>query len=313
MVADARKSGLGAGPPREDVEGRRKDPDRPRNILLVIVERISNDNLTLIAAGVAFYALLALFPALAILVSLYGIFANPSQIAGQIESFGKILPPESMKLLTDFLRTIVSAGTTKHNIALATSLALSLWSANSATSSMIAGLNIAYRSVDQRSVILQYAISLLITVCAIVVALLALAALAVLPSIASLMSWNTGLPWILAVVRWPFLGVILLLSIGVLYRFGAYRRDPEWRWITWGSASAMAGWLAASALFSFYVAHFGSYDVTYGSLGAVIVLLLWFWVGALAALAGAEVDAELEMRSKTADGLRQFSRGGLNR
>jgi membrane protein len=278
--------------------GRIDSPDRRRNFVVIVAKRISRDNLTLVAAGVAFYAFLALFPALAILVSVYGMISDPNQITGQIEAFNRVLPPEAMKLLTDSLQSIVAAGATKHSIALATSLALSLWSANAATSSIITGLNIAYRQVDQRSLILQYVTSLLFTLGAILISIVAIAALAVLPSVVSLATWNSELRSVVALARWPLLALLMLFAISLLYRFGAYRTAPKWRWITWGSTGATLGWLGASALFSFYVGHFASYDLTYKSLGAVVVLLLWFWVGALALLAGAEIDAELGLRDK---------------
>jgi membrane protein len=267
-----------------------------RNFIVVVANRIASHSLSLVAAGVAFYALLALFPAMGIMVSLYGMIADPSQIAGQIGGFDRILPPEAMKLLTDTLQSLISAGSAKHSIALITSLALSLWSANAATSSILTGLNIAYGRRDERPLVAQYAISLLITLGMIVFAILVIAVLAVVPSVASLAIWNEPLQLFVSVGRWPLLALLILLATSVLYRFGAYRPYPKWRWISWGSVAATLGWLIASALFSFYVAHFGSYDVTYGSLGVVVILLLWFWIGALVLLAGAEVDAELQLR-----------------
>jgi membrane protein len=292
------KSGASAGDRGMTEGGRIDSPDRHRNFIAVVGERISRDNLSLVAAGVAFYALLSLFPAMAMLVSLYGMISDPGQIAAQINNLENILPPEAMKLLTGTLQSIVSAGTTKHSVALMTSLALSLWSANAATSSIITGLNIAYRQVDRRWLVMQYVVSLAFTLGAILFGILALAALAIVPALVSHITWDVRLQSLLAVSRWPIFAVLMLVATALLYRFGAYRTDPKWRWISWGSGAATARWLGACVLFSFYVAHFGSYDVTYGSLGAVVILLLWFWVGAIALLAGAEIDAELGLRDK---------------
>ncbi|MGH9676585.1 MAG: YihY/virulence factor BrkB family protein, partial [Candidatus Acidiferrum sp.] len=273
-------------------------PARRRNFILVIIERVSRDNLTLVAAGVAFYALLALFPALGVMVSLYGLIADPGQIAHQIEGFGNLLPPEALKLLTGALRSIVQTGSSKHDIALITSLLVSLWSAKAALSSIMTGLTIAYQETEERSFVMQYVIALGLTLGGIVFAIAALLALAGIPALLSLMPMDDRLRTLLALGRWPVLAILVLFSSAVLYRFAPYRTEPKWRWITWGSAFAALAWLAASALFSFYVTNFSSYDTTYGSLGAVVILLLWFWVGTLVLLAGAEIDAELEVRDK---------------
>lgn len=274
------------------------NPERRRNFFLVIIKRVSRDNLTLVAAGVAFYALLALFPALGVTVSLYGLIADPNQIAHQIEGFGDLLPPEALKLLTDALRSIVQAGSSKHDIALIASLLVSLRSAKAALSSIMIGLTIAYRQTDERSFVMQNAIALGLTLGGIVFAIVALAALAGIPALLSLLPMDDRLRTLLALGRWPVLAILVLFATAVVYRFAPYRTEPKWRWMTWGSTFAALAWLAASALFSFYVTNFSSYDATYGSLGAVVVLLLWFWVGALVLLAGAEIDAELEVRDK---------------
>jgi membrane protein len=278
--------------------GSMDSPERRRNFVLVIFKRVSRDNLTLIAAGVAFYALLALFPALGVMVSLYGLIADPGKIAHQIEDFGNLLPPEALKLLTDALQSIVQTGSAKHDVALVTSLLVSMWSAKAALSSIMTGLTIAYEKTDERSFIMQNAVAFGLTLGGIAFAIVALAALAGIPALLSLIPLDDSLRTLLALGRWPILAMLVLFATAVLYRFAPYRTEPKWRWITWGSAFAALVWLAASALFSFYVTHFGSYDATYGSLGAVVVLLLWFWVGTLVLLAGAEIDAELEVRDK---------------
>ncbi|MGH6841654.1 MAG: YihY/virulence factor BrkB family protein [Methylocella sp.] len=269
-----------------------------RSLILVIIKRVSRHNLTLVAAGVAFYALLALFPALGVTVALYGLIADPGQIARQMEGFGDLLPPEALKLLTDSLQSITQAGTSKHDIALITSLVVSLWSAKAAISSIMTGLTIAYEKTDERSFIVQTAISLGLTLGGIVFAIVALAAVAGVPALLALIPMNDGLRTLLALGRWPLLAMLVLFASAVLYGFAPYRSKPKWRWITWGSAFTALAWLAASALFSYYVTNFGSYDATYGSLGAVVILLLWFWVGTLVLLAGAEIDAELGVRDK---------------
>ncbi|MGH6849574.1 MAG: YihY/virulence factor BrkB family protein [Methylocella sp.] len=283
---------------RHSEGGSMDSPERRRNFILVIIKRVSRDNLSLIAAGVAFYALLALFPALGVMVSLYGLIADPGQIAHQIEGFGNILPPEALKLLTDALQSIVQAGSSKHDIALITGLLVSVWSAEAAISSVMTGLTIAYQETEKRSFIMLNAIALGLTLGGIVFAIVALLGLAGIPALLALMPMDDSLRALLALGRWPVLAILVLFVAAVLYRFAPYRTEPKWRWITWGSAFTALAWLAASALFSLYITNFSSYDATYGSLGAVVILLLWFWVGTLVLLAGAEIDAELEVRDK---------------
>src|SRR2546423_5192092 len=208
--------------------GRIDNPGWRRNFILVIIERVSRDNLTLVAAGVAFYALLALFPALGVTVALYGVVADPGQIARQIEGFGSLLPPEALKLLTDALQSIVQEGSSKHNIALITSLLVSLWSAKAALSAVMTGLNIAYRQKDERSFVMQNVTALGLTLGGIVFAIVALVALAGIPALLALMPMDDRLQTLLALGRWPVLAMLVLFATAVLYRFAPYRTEPKW-------------------------------------------------------------------------------------
>lgn len=212
--------------------GRIENPDRRRNFLFVVAERVSRDNLTLVAAGVAFYALLALFPALGVMVSLYGVVADPGQIARQIEGFGNLLPPEALKLLADALQSIVQGGSNKHDIALIASLLVSLWSAKAALSAVMTGLNIAYRQKDERSFVMQNVTAFGLTLGGIVFAIVALVALAGIPALLALMPMDDRLQSLLALGRWPVLAMLVLFATAVLYRFAPYRTEPKWRWIT---------------------------------------------------------------------------------
>jgi membrane protein len=268
-----------------------------KRIVFNIIMRISRDNLMLVAAGVAFYAMTAIFPAIAAFVSIYGFFADPNSVADQISSFSAILPSDSLSLLTNTLTSFAKKNTSSLSVAAAISIAAAVWSSKAGISALMTGLNIANETTEKRSFLVQQATGMLLTVGAIVFAAVALTIIAILPVASKLFPSN--LKFVFDLVRWPLLGLLICFALAILYRFGPYREKAKWRWITLGSASATIVWLFGCVGFTLYVAHFASYDKTYGSLAAPVVLLLWFWLTALVVLTGAEIDAEMEH----ADGL----------
>ncbi|HLH49341.1 MAG TPA: YihY/virulence factor BrkB family protein, partial [Roseiarcus sp.] len=259
-----------------------------------VVMRISRDSLMLVAAGIAFYAMTAIFPAIAAFVSIYGLFANPSAVENQIAGLSSLLPAASLKLLTDALQSFVSKSNSTLSVALLVSVAVALWSAKAGMTALMSGLNIANETIEKRSILVQQATGLALTLGGIVFAGVALAAIALLPVIIDIMPLSAAVKAALGLGRWPLLAILVCFALAVLYRFGPYRERAKWRWITLGSAIATILWLIGSGLFSVYVSRFGSYDKTYGSLAAPVVLLLWFWLSALVVLLGAEIDAEME-------------------
>jgi membrane protein len=250
-------------------------------IALNVVMRISRDSLMLVAAGVAFYAMTA-------------IFADPNSVEGRIADYSSLLPAESLKLLTDALQSFASKSNSTLSVALLVSLGLALWSAKAGVSALMSGLNIANETVEKRNVFVQQATGLALTFGGILFAGVALSAIALLPVVVNYFPLTDQAKSALGLGRWPLLALLVCFALAVLYRFGPYREKSKWRWITLGSAIATVLWLLASGLFSYYVSRFGSYDRTYGSLAAPVVLLLWFWLSALIVLIGAEVDFEME-------------------
>jgi membrane protein len=281
----------------------RRDAARPTEIpargWLDIVKRtqkeVKTDNVTLTAAGVAFYSMLAIFPALIAVVTIYGLVAEPADVQRQVSSFAENMPPGAGDLLTDQLDRIVRTRQRSLSIALVISLAAALWSASAGIQALIKGLNIAYDEQETRGFVKLRGLALLLTIGGIVVVLGAIALIAVLPAVLSRMGLGRAGELAISIGRWPALVVLVAVALAVLYRLGPDRANPRFRWVSWGAVAAVVLWVAISAGFSYYVSNFGKYGQTYGSLGAVIVLLLW--LSALAALIGAELDAEIERQT----------------
>jgi membrane protein len=263
-------------------------------ILGAVWAEMSRDNVSMMAAGVAFYALLAIFPGLSAAISLYGLVADPAAIEQHLASLAGVLPAEALKLISDQVHALVSAPPGKLGIGLVVSLALAIWSATSGTSTLMQTLTIAYEQDDARGLLQFYAVAIGLTLGLIVFGLIALALVAGVPVALNWMhlpdAWNERVSFI----RWPILAALVLFGLGLLYRLAPHRKQPRWEWLRAGTVGATVLWLIGSAGFSIYVARFGSYDRTYGSLGAVVVLLMWFYVTAYIILAGAELNSELE-------------------
>jgi membrane protein len=294
MVNRQDKTGAAAGALRGALPSGEVNVKTLVKIATNVVVRVGRDNLMLVAAGVAFYAMTAIFPAIAAFVSIYGLFADPNAVQEQISQYSSLLPADSLKLLTDALRNFASKSNSTLNIALLLSLGIALWSAKAGVSSLMTGLNIANETNEKRSFIVQQSVALGLTVGAVVFAAVAFSAIALLPVVINFLPLADAAKSALELGRWPLLAALICLGLAVVYRFGPYRVRAKWKWITWGATIATILWLLGSAGFSFYVSRFGSYDATYGSLAAPVVLLLWFWLSALVVLLGAEIDAELE-------------------
>ena len=263
------------------------------DILWRTYDSFGQDRILLVAAGVTFYALLALVPALASFLALYGLFFDPQRIGNQLDQLAGVMPSGAIDIIRDQTTRIASQGSGKLSAAFLLGLVISLWSANAGVKSMFDAMNVAYDETEKRGFIQLNAQSLLFTLGAIAFLILALAALTVVPIV--LAYFNESLAaTLISFGRWPLLLAILFVALAVLYRFGPSRAKAQWRWVSWGSAVAAFGWLAFSMLFSWYVANFGSYNKTYGSLGAVIGFLTWMWLSVTIVLAGAELNSELE-------------------
>lgn len=254
----------------------------------------SADNIGLVAAGVAFFFLLALAPALASFVSIYGLVQEPAEVQAQVEQLSAVLPAEARTIITDQLERIVSQSDTTLGIGFVVSLALALWSTMAATKSMITAMNIAHEEDEKRGFFRLNLHALVLTVGAILFMAVSLALIAVAPAVLDRVGFGRAGELAVAVLRWPVLAGVVLFGLAVLYRYAPSREEPRWSWVTAGSITATGLWLGASALFSLYVSKFGNYNETYGSLGAIVVLMLWMYITAYVVILGAELNAETE-------------------
>jgi membrane protein len=268
-----------------------------KDILKRCYQRLNDDRILAIAAGVTFYALLAIFPAIAALVSIYGLFADPATIAKHLDDISGMVPGGAIEVIRGQLDNLTSKGNSALGMAFVIGLAISLWSANSGVKAMMDALNVAYVEREKRGFFRLNATSLTFTLGAIVAAIIGLGAIVVLPLALQYLGLESK-QWIAETIKWPVLLVAVLFAVSLLYRYAPSRREAKWRWITWGSAVATIGWIAISILFSWYAANFGSYNKTYGSLGAVIGFMTWIWLSVTVILLGAEMDAEMERQTE---------------
>ena len=268
------------------------------NITKRVNRQIKQDRLSIIAAGVAFYGLLAVFPGLIALVGLYGLAFDPQQVERQIAALSGILPEEAAAVLLAQLSDLTTTDRTSLGIGAIGGLLLALWSASAGMRTLMEALNIAYDEEEKRGVFRFYGTALLLTLAAILGAVVAIGMVIALPVVLKLIGLAEVLKWLIAVAAWPILAGMMLLGLAIVYRYAPSRTQPRWRWVSWGAVIATVLWVLGSALFSLYVARFANYNETYGSVGAVVILLMWFLLSSYAVLIGAELNAEMERQTR---------------
>src|SRR5467141_2962737 len=284
-----------------------------KDILLRVYHGISENRILLVAAGVTFYSLLAIFPGIAALISIYGLFADPITVASHLDTIASVAPGGAIDVLREQMSRLASQGGTTLGVSFIVSLAISLWTANSGVKAIFDALNIVYGEEEKRSFLKLNAVTLFVTLGIVVFILLTLAAVVALPVALTYIPLPGVTALVVRIGRWPILFALVTLALAILYKYGPSRTEPRWRWITWGSVSAAVVWLAASAIFSWYVASFGSYNKTYGSLGAIIGFMTWIWISIIVVLIGAKLNAEMEhqtVRETTAGQPKPLGRRG---
>ena len=265
-----------------------------KDILLRVYSDVGDHRILALAAGMTYYSLLAIFPALAALVAIYGLFSDTGTIAKHLDEVSGFVPSGAIDVAREQLTRVVSKGNQTLGLTFIIGLAVSLWSANAAMKSLFDTLNIIYGENEKRGFLKLNAMSLAFTLAAIAFVLAALGAVVVLPLVLNYLWLSDFADLFVRLVRWPAMFLVVALALACIYRFGPSREAPRWRWITWGSLAAAILWLGASALFSWYAANFGKFNETYGSLGGAIGFMTWLWISAIVILFGAELDAEME-------------------
>jgi len=262
--------------------------------------RLREHNLTLVSAGVAFYAFLAFIPTLIVIVTVYGLVAKPADIQRQVHDFAKALPDEVQKFIQQQITSIGHAGGTRVSVALVIAVALALWSASGGMAALVTGVNVARDQTEPKSFVKKRGKALALTLGAIVLLVVMIFLIAAVPSILAQVGLGTAGRVVVDIVRWPVLAIVIVLGLGVLYHLAVGGpEEARFRVVTPGALVATLLWLIASGLFAVYTANFASYSKTYGSLASIVVVLLWLYVSAIAVLIGAEIDGLSRTTSST--------------
>jgi membrane protein len=268
-----------------------------RDILLRTWNELGDDHVSLIAAAVAFYALLALFPAIAALISIWGLAFDPLQLEQQIGTLSGLLPPDAAAIVKEQAHK-VAANVGGLSLGVALGIILALYGAAKGLTALIEGLNIIYDEQEERGFIRRNLVAFALLLLVIVAMIVAIGAIIVAPIVLKLIGLGPVVETLLRLLRWPILFGVALVVLAVIYRYGPSRTPARWRWVSWGAAVATAIWTLGSIAFSIYVQNLGSYNETYGSLGAVVILLMWFWLSAFIVLLGAELNSEMEHQTE---------------
>ena len=295
------------GPSPADVQraaepGRGREAEEPtdfpaqgwQDIAMRVVKAIPDDRILATAGSVAFFTLLAFFPAIAVVVSIYGIVTDVHTIGDHLRLLAGILPEGALVLIRDQIASIISKETKTLSVAFAIGLGTALWSANSGMGALFDSLNVVYGEREKRSILRFYATTFLFTIGAVVFVLLAIATVVVMPIVLKLVGISLSVETVTSILRWPILLLIVMGALAAIYRYGPSRSEAQWRWVTLGSVLSSVLWIAASMGFSWYVADFDSYNKVYGSLGAGVGFMVWIWLSVIIVLVGAELNAEME-------------------
>jgi membrane protein len=266
-----------------------------REVLGRVWTKMGTDNVSLMAAGVAFYGFLSIVPLLGALVMTYGLIADPATIADHMRTIIQVVPRDAAKLILDQIVNLVTTAQSKKGIGLVVALLISLYGATRASGAIIMALNVVYEQPEKRSFIWTTILSFMLIMGAVLVGVMGMLSASAIALIGRLAEGlGTAATLGISVVTWAVAGALASFAIAATYRFAPDRANAKWRWLSMGSALATVLWLVATLGFGAYAATLGNYNATYGSLGAVVVLLMWLYVSAYAILLGAEINAETE-------------------
>jgi membrane protein len=265
-----------------------------------VYQKMNDNRLLAVAAGVVFYGLLAVFPAITAFVSLYGLMADPSTIHERLSLATGILPQGALSILNEQLTRLTSHRTSALSVGFIGGLVVALWSANAGAKAVMDALNVAYAETEKRSFVRLNLVALAFTLGTIFALMLALSAVVIAPIVLSQFGLSGASETLISLARWPILLGLVVLGLTILYRYGPSLTDPQWTWLFPGNVIAALSWLVVSGLFSWYIANFGNYDATYGSLGAAIGMMTWMWISMIVVLLGAELNADIQRKANSA-------------
>lgn len=259
---------------------------------------LSDDRVTLLAAGVAFFALLSLFPALAAIIAFWALILDPLEIASQISDLSRFLPPGASSIIVEQANQISENTDAGLSVTALVSLIVAMFVASKGVRGLIMGLNIVYGEEERRGLIVKFVTVMALTVGLVVMPVVTIGIIALVPLVVESLGLEGPMVTLVSLLRWPFLLVVMMVVIAVLYRFGPYRSSPRWEWVSVGTITATLIWLLASGGLSLYVRYIANINELYGSLGAVVVLLLWFFISSFIILVGGELNGEMERQTR---------------
>lgn len=267
------------------------------DIVWRVMRAARRHRITMLAASVAFYALLALFPTIAAVISLWGLLFDPYEAGQQLYEISRFMPPDAAKLIDQQAQTVVESAEAGNIMATLVGLLVAMFVASKGVGVLVIGLNVVYGETEKRSLLHRATVLVSLTFGLIIMTLISLGFIAIVPIVVDALDveppFNSVFKWL----RWPALLVVMSMLIALLYRYAPYRRSPQWRWLSYGTLLATVMWLLGSGGLSLYVRYFSSFSELYGSLGAVVALMMWFWLSAFVVLFGAEVNCEMERQT----------------
>lgn len=275
--------------------------DIPREGWLDIIWRVvraaRRDRITIFAAGIAFYALLALFPTIAAVISLWGLLFDPVEAGRQLYEISRFMPPDAANLIDQQAQEVVETTESGNVMTALAGLLVAMYIASKSVSVLVIGLNVVYGEHEKRPLLLRGVVLVSLTFGLIIMTLVSLGFIAIVPIVVDALTIEPPVDSVLKWLRWPALLLLMSVLIALLYRYAPYRRSAQWRWLSYGTLFATTMWLLGSGGLSLYVRYFSTFSELYGSLGAVVALMLWFWLSAFVVLFGAELNCEMERQT----------------
>lgn len=290
--------------PHEPQMIEKEEAQRPRDISargwMQIAKRVwaelKSDRVNFTAAGIAFYLMLAMVPALGAVMSVYGLVADRADVERQLQQADQIIPGEVMDLVAVELKRL-AGNDLAAGWGLVLGLGLAFWGGSKAMHALVTSMNVAYGEPDGRKFVKRKSLELVLTVCGVFFVILVLSLLAVVPAMMAYIQLGPLTQTLISISRWLLMFIAVMTWLAIIYRFAPYRRKAKWRWVTWGSFLGALLWILASALLTWYTSAFGDYSKTYGSLGAIVLLLLWFYMTGYSIMLGAELNSEMELQT----------------